>query len=158
MAATVETVETPRWAQRVANPVVRRLLRSPGHRLLGRYLMLLTVTGRRTGRRITVPVGRHELDGQVLCVAQGRWRVNLRGGAPVELLLDGRRRTGHGELVEDPDAVARVIAQLVARLGTAGAQRRLGIVVRGDGPPSHEELRAGLGGRKAVVRVTLDPA
>ncbi len=158
MAATVESVEPPRWAQRVMNPVVRAVLGSPAHRLLDAQIMLLTVTGRRTGRRISVPLGRHELDGQVVAVAGGRWRFNLRGGAPVELVLDGRRRTGRGELVEDPDEVARLYARLIAQAGSPKLARRLGVAIHGDGTPRHEELRAGLAGKKGVVRFTLDPA
>ena len=40
-----------------ANPVVRAVLRSPLHPLLSRSLALITVTGRRSGRRHPVPVG-----------------------------------------------------------------------------------------------------
>ena len=40
----------------VVNPVVRGVARSPAHRLLGRHLVLLTYTGRRTGRRHELPV------------------------------------------------------------------------------------------------------
>ncbi len=157
MTATVQSVEPPRWAQRLMNPVLRAALASPAARLLGGSLMLLTVTGRRTGRRISVPVGRHELDGQLVAVAGGRWRFNLRGGAPVELLLEGRRRTGRGELVEDPDEVAALYERLIAQAGPAGAGRRLGIAIQGEGTPRREELRAGLAGKKGVVRFTLDP-
>jgi deazaflavin-dependent oxidoreductase (nitroreductase family) len=38
------------------NPVVRTLARTPAHRLLGRRLVLLAYTGRRTGRRRELPV------------------------------------------------------------------------------------------------------
>ena len=41
---------------RVVNPVVRTVLRSPLHRLLGRHLLLLSYTGRRSGRSYVLPV------------------------------------------------------------------------------------------------------
>lgn len=42
---------------RAANRLVRPLLASRLHGVLSRFLMLLTCTGRKSGRRITIPVG-----------------------------------------------------------------------------------------------------
>ncbi len=39
------------------NRLVALLLRSPAHPLLSRQLALITVTGRRTGREHTLPIG-----------------------------------------------------------------------------------------------------
>ena len=102
----MEQGQPPRSVLRVVNPVVSALLRSPLHRLLSREYMLLTVTGRKTGRSYTIPVGRHEFDGAFVVYAAGGWRLNLRGGADVRLTLDGHERTGHAELEEDPARVA----------------------------------------------------
>jgi len=44
---------------RFANPVVKWILRSRLHRLLSAHLLLISVTGRRTGRVYTIPVGYH---------------------------------------------------------------------------------------------------
>ena len=41
---------------RVINPLVRALLRSPAHRVMSRGVLLLTYTGRRSGRRYALPV------------------------------------------------------------------------------------------------------
>ena len=86
---------------RMVNPLVRGLLRSPAHGLLSRRLLLITVTGRRTGRRFTIPVGYRETDGGIE-VAVGwpgrkRWWRNLRGGAPVVVRLRGEERAGWAE-------------------------------------------------------------
>jgi hypothetical protein len=69
----------------VANPAVRALLRSPAHRLLSGSLLLLTVTGRRSGRTFTFPV-MYAADGDDLLVFVGdhehkRWWRNLEGRA-----------------------------------------------------------------------------
>ena len=40
---------------RVVNPLVRGVLRSPAHRVLSGRLALLTVTGRRSGRTFRSP-------------------------------------------------------------------------------------------------------
>jgi len=42
---------------RAANRLVRPLVTSRLHRILSRFLMLLTYTGRKSGRRITIPAG-----------------------------------------------------------------------------------------------------
>ena len=57
-------------------------------------MMLLTYTGRKTGKRYTIPVG-YVRDEEVLVVFSSRaWRRNLRGGALVEVILQGRRYPG----------------------------------------------------------------
>ena len=83
---------------RAINPVVRLLLRSPAHGLLSGHLALLTVTGRRSGRTFTFPVG-YRQDGDRVTIGvdwpeRKRWWRNLVDGAPVELRLRGVRRTG----------------------------------------------------------------
>jgi hypothetical protein len=48
----------PMWVlNRIVNSHVRALLRSPLHPLLSGRLVLLRVTGRRSGRTFEVPVG-----------------------------------------------------------------------------------------------------
>jgi len=76
------------------NPVVVWILRSPLHRLLSRGLMLLSYTGRRSGRRHAIPVG-YQRSGAVITVLASRarrkrWWRNFREPAPVELLVRGR--------------------------------------------------------------------
>ncbi len=93
------------------------MLRSPLHRLISRYLMLLIFSGRRSGKRYEVVVGRHEMGDVLVVPSASRWRFNLRGGAPVEVMLGGIRRAGRAELLEDPDEVARAYEALLERVG-----------------------------------------
>jgi hypothetical protein len=46
----------PLWIFSVMNPFMKGLLRSPLHRLLSGTLMLLTYTGRKTGKQYTIPI------------------------------------------------------------------------------------------------------
>ena len=101
---------------RVVNPVVRAVLRSPAHRLLSGHLALLTVTGRRSGRAFTFPVGYHR-DGERVTVGvdwpeRKRWWRNLSDPAPVEIWLAGVRRTGTGQARADEHAGVTVEIQL----------------------------------------------
>ena len=86
---------------RAINPLVRLVLRSPAHGLLSGHLALLSVTGRRSGRTFTFPVG-YDRDGDRVTVGvdwpeRKRWWRNLLEPAPVEIWLAGVRRTGTGQ-------------------------------------------------------------
>ena len=150
----VEGVEPPKALGRVIGPVLRALLRSPLHALVSEQLMLLSFAGRKSGKPYEVVVGRHEMGGVLLVPSGSRWRMNLRGGAPVAVTLGGRRRSGHAELIEDPDGVARAYEELLGRIGLKNAQR-VGLRVNVDREPTREELKAALADHGAI-RVTLD--
>jgi deazaflavin-dependent oxidoreductase (nitroreductase family) len=147
----VQDARPPRNVIRIVNPVVNALLRSPLHRLLGKNLMLLTVTGRKTGRTYTVPVGRHESrDGTFVLSASGNWRHNLRGGAAVRLTLDGRERAAHAVLEEDPERAAEAFKTMLDQAGP----RALGVKVNVDRSPTIAEIRPVLA-RRTVAYLHL---
>jgi hypothetical protein len=87
------------------NPAVHAVLRSPLHAALDRSMLVLHVTGRKTGRRYDIPVGYVDLDGHLLVVAQHRWRANLRGGADIEVTYRGRRQRMRADLWSVPGSV-----------------------------------------------------
>lgn len=83
---------------RTVNPLVRAILRSPAHGLLSRRVMLITVTGRRSGRSFTFPV-QYRREGTRITIGVGaperkRWWRNLRGGAPVTVEVRRIRHPG----------------------------------------------------------------
>ena len=80
-------------------------------------LAVISFTGRKTGRRYAVPVGYQELDGQGLILTAAGWKANLRGGADVEVVHDGRTQPMRADLIEDADEVADVYVALLQRLG-----------------------------------------
>ena len=107
---------------RTANPLIRSVLRSPAHGLFSRNLALITVTGRRSGRSFTIPVGYREKGDRVTIEVgwpeRKRWWRNLRGeGAPVQLVLHGKRRAGHATARGDEQSGVTV----EVRLEPAGA-------------------------------------
>ena len=147
----VQDARPPRNVIRFVNPVIKALLRSPLHRLLSKNLMLLTVTGRKSGRTYTVPVGRHQSnDGSFVLSAAGNWRHNLRGGTDVRVTLDGREHAAHAVLEEDADRAAEAFKTMLDRAGP----RALGVKVNVDRSPTAAEIRPVLAlanGRHAPV-------
>ena len=97
------------------NPVIAALLRSPLHPLLSPGLVLVTVTGRRSGRRYTIPVG-YQRDGDdlVVMVSEARrkqWWRNYYEPGPVAVRLRGRDRAGRAALVAPGSDEFREIAE-----------------------------------------------
>jgi hypothetical protein len=136
----VERVTPPLLLVRAANPVMRWLLASPAHAVASSQLLLLHFTGRRSGRRYTVPAGYHDLDGVPSVLTNSGWRVNFRGGADIEVTLRGRRRPARATLVGDPASVAATYQAMIDRLGWKAAHRRLGIRSNVGRAPTRDEL------------------
>jgi hypothetical protein len=140
----------PRLLMRlVVNPVVRTVLRSPAGRWCGPVL-LLEVTGRRSGRRRRIPVVGHVSSGSVYALTDASWARNFTGGAPVVVTRRGRRTAVRGVLVDDPVAAAAVVRDVVA---TDGA-RALGLALPADRSPTDAEL---CGLRRVVLLAGLEP-
>lgn len=91
------------------DPMMIRLLRSPFHGLVSRGMMLVSLTGCKSGRTITTPTN-YLRDGNVLWVVSWRYRKwwrNLRGGAQVRVLLAGKSVEGRGQVIEEQKSVAQ---------------------------------------------------
>ena len=101
-----------------ANRVVKLILSSPAHGMLSDRLLILTVTGRRTGKKRTFPVA-YEQDGDKLSLhidwpERKVWWRNLIGGAPVSVRLRNQVRHGHGVTHGDARSGVHVDIQLDA--------------------------------------------
>lgn len=91
------------FMNKVINPVVRLVLLSPVHGMLSSALLLLTYQGRKTGRTYTLPV-QYAQEGQKIYLVPGApehktWWRNLRGEAPVQVYLRGKRLPGKARLL-----------------------------------------------------------
>jgi deazaflavin-dependent oxidoreductase (nitroreductase family) len=147
----VEDARPPKAVLTLVNPIMVALLRSRLHRVASKNLMLLTVTGRKSGRSYTLPVTRHEQPDETLVVsAAGSWRHNLRGGGDVRVTLDGRERTAHATVEDDPVRAAEVFKGLLERAGA----RAVGVKVNVDHAPTPEEIKPALAHR-VIAYVTL---
>ena len=85
--------------QKLYNPIVRLLLRSPLHGLLSNSTMLVIFAGRESRKSNTTPVNYVWDDHMLLVVSpEGRlWWRNLRGGAAVTVRVREQTFRGLGE-------------------------------------------------------------
>jgi deazaflavin-dependent oxidoreductase (nitroreductase family) len=85
-------VKLPEPLFAIINPVMRMFLRSPVHGLLSDSLMLITFTGRKSGRQFTTPVRYIKTGETIRCftAAENQWWRNLRSPAEVQLRIQGK--------------------------------------------------------------------
>jgi deazaflavin-dependent oxidoreductase (nitroreductase family) len=89
------------------NNTMKFLLRSPLHGLISKAIVLISFTGRKSGKTYSTPVSYSQSGSQVFIFTHAEWWKNLRGGAPVTLRLRGRDVQGRADVVaEDKQAVA----------------------------------------------------
>ena len=89
--------------KRVINPVMARFLaRGMG----SKTLMMLEFTGRRSGRSYSFPVGYMQDGPTLFCYSPFSWWRNLRGGAPVTVVLRGHKLHGVANVCTDTDQIA----------------------------------------------------
>ncbi|MEE9608526.1 MAG: nitroreductase/quinone reductase family protein [Myxococcota bacterium] len=142
------------------NPLLAAILRSPLHWLLSPGLVLLTVTGRRTGRRYSIPVG-YQRDGEVLTIMVSEapkksWWRNFRQPGSIELHLRGRARSGRAELVAPgSDEFRSAASRTLRRMPWLG--RVFGIDYDRHKGLDDDQVKR-LGEQIAVVRIALDAA
>src|SRR4051794_22606829 len=99
-AAVVRNARPPDMVVRVANVIIRPLLRSPAARAI-EPLALLEFDGRRTGQRRRVVVGWHAVDDEGFVVTPAPWRANFANGHAVTVHHRGRVTQSLGTLVDD---------------------------------------------------------
>src|SRR6266498_1607136 len=99
----------------ILNVPMRVLLRLPFPTPLSRRLMLVSFTGRKSGKAYRQPVSYVQQGDTLLTPGGGRWKSNLRDGQPVRIRLRGRDVLARPELIKDPDEIERLLAVMAAR-------------------------------------------
>ena len=112
----------PKWLFRVVNPVMKALLRSRLHALISHEVMVLSFTGRTSGKQYAVPVGYLQQHNRLYFSCLAGWWQNLPG-APVAVRLRGQDRRGTAARIVDPDGIREVVQLLIAKRGERVAKR-----------------------------------
>jgi hypothetical protein len=93
----------PRPVRILANVIATTILRSRWHGMRSDRLLLLTFTGRKSGKEFTTPM-RYIQEGETLRITVVYpWWKNLVEKATVRVLLRGQMRTGIAEVLPEKD-------------------------------------------------------
>src|SRR5438067_13608590 len=139
--------------QKLYNPFVIALLRSPLHGLLDKHTMLITITGRKSGKRYTFPVS-YVREGENLLVISQKdraWWKNLRGGAQVLVFLQGHTLRARGESLTDTEMAAHIL--LLILQSVPAYQRLLHVTLDATGQPEHPEALTRLAQDHVTIRM-----
>ena len=135
------------------NDFVKFFLRTPLYIFMGNT-MLITVTGCKTGKKYTTPVGFYR-EGDTLWIISNRertWWRNIKEDGEVEMRIRGKDVSGFAEVILDEGAVARQIGDYVKHIPMAA--KPLGVRVEKDGPNPEDAAR--LAKERVFVRIKLN--
>ncbi len=142
-----------------ANRFVAFILRSPLCIFMS-GLLLITVTGRKSGRAISTPVNYvrdsardSARNGDTLLVTSKvdrTWWKNLRGGAPVTLRLQGKTYRATATVIEDRTAVE----QELLRFFRLTKRTIAGIHLTPEGQPTNLEKFARVVQSRVIIEIT----
>ena len=144
MSQTTQTPSVPP----IVTQTMKFVLRSPVHGMVSKTVLLITFTGRKSGKTYTTPVDYSQDGDQVTIFTHADWWKNLRNGAPVTLRIRGRDLQGLAEPVAEDKRV--VAAGLAAHLQKVPSDcRYYGVTIDGQGKPNPQEVE------KAVQNVVM---
>lgn len=140
----------------IGNAIMKVLLRSPLHSVASNSIMLITVIGRKTAKTYTTPVNYIEDEEAgiltILSHQHRTWWRNLRGSAPVRVVLRGEQLGATGYIFESgPELVERFYAYLCEEPRLAP---HLGVDTDEDGTPIYASAEAAAEG-KVMIEVWL---
>ena len=136
------------------NVFMRPLLRLPFPTPLTGRLMLVSYTGRKTGKAYQQPVSYVQQGDTLLTPGGGKWKLNLREDQPVRIRLRGQDVLARPELVKDPDEIERLITVMAAANPTVSAF--IGIPKGPDGRLDRARLETAVSYGFRIVRWHLE--
>ena len=134
--------QTPKFLLRLIHLPPRILYAIGLGPVIGRFVLLLTTTGRKSGKPRVTPLQYEEIEGKIyLGAALGKkadWVRNIQAHPQVEIRLKGRRFMGRAETVTDPQQIANFLEVRLQH-----HPKMVGAMLRAEGvalPPSRSEL------------------
>jgi F420H(2)-dependent quinone reductase len=139
---------------RVVNVPMRAMLGLPFPTPLGGRLMLVFLTGRRTGKSYRQPVSYVRDGAALLTPGGGNWKLNLKDGQPVRIRLRGRDVLARPEIIDQPAEVGRLLGIMTEASPMAG--RFVAIPRNPDGTFDADRLEAATRWGFRVIRWHLE--
>lgn len=135
------------------NDFMSWVLRSPFHGILSSSMMLITITGRKTGNKYTIPVG-YYVEGDSLWVITShdrKWWRNLQGGAKVGLLLQRKPVQAIAETETEERSVEARMYEYLQHVPQAA--KPMGVRMEGKKPNAEDIARTAKG--RLFIRLEL---
>lgn len=130
------------------NKTMKFLLGSPLHGMVSKSVVLITFTGRKSGKTYSTPVSYSQHDDTVTIFTHAQWWKNLTPGGAVTLRLRGRDRQGMAELVAaDKQAIAAALSEHLRQVSSDA--RWYAVTCDAQGSPNPAEIE------KAVETVVM---
>ena len=136
------------------NVFMRPVLRLPFPTPLTKRIMLVSFTGRKTGKAYQQPLSYVQQGDTLLTPGGGKWKLNLREDQPVRIRLLGHDVFARPEFVKDPDEIEHLIGVMTAANPTVGAF--VGIPKQPDGRLDRSRLETAVKYGFMIVRWHLD--
>ena len=135
------------------NDFVKFFLHTPFYVFMG-GTMLITVTGRKTGKKYTTPVGFYR-EGNTLWILSSRdrtWWRNVKDGAEVEMRIRGKDVTGFAETILNEGDVVSQLGEYLQHIPMAAK----GLGVRMENGKPHPDDAARLAKERLFVKIKLN--
>jgi hypothetical protein len=136
----IDVGHPPSAVLRVVNPILSTLLHTPLAGPARKQLMVLSFTGRKTGRPYSIPVSAHLINNDLYALTGAPWKQNFRGGAAAQVLHDGKTIAMRGELIRDRAVVSDLFLRCTQGYGVQRAQRMIGLKFRDQRIPTLDEF------------------
>jgi hypothetical protein len=153
----IDVGHPPSALLRLVNPALRFLLGTPLAGPARKQLMVLSFTGRKTGRPYSIPLSAHLIDHDLYALTGAPWKQNFRDGAPAEVVYDGKTTAMRGELIRDRAVVSDLFQRCAESYGVQRAQRMMGLKFREQRIPTRDEFGEAVD-RLHLAAVRLTPA
>lgn len=140
------------------NPFITWLLRSPFHGFMSKSTMLITFTGRKSGKTYTTPVNywaTTEGEKPVYITTSHRartWWRNFRQGAPLTARIRGKAYRGIATVVEDEAQVSEILRDYFHHAPQMA--RYFGVRLQENGEPDPADIQSAARTR-VIVKTSL---
>ncbi|MBA3822762.1 MAG: nitroreductase family deazaflavin-dependent oxidoreductase [Ktedonobacterales bacterium] len=150
---TTPTPTAPRQPPKLANRLLGAALHLPFTTPLSRAILLLTFTGRKSGKRFTTPVGYQRMGEVVTLFTDHDWYKNLQAQPKVTLLLAGKTLHGTATVTHgQPDVIDPALWDFVQ--ASPAAARAYGVSRTANGQLDRASATAAAA-RFTLIRVQL---
>jgi hypothetical protein len=148
------------FMNKIANPIVRLIIRSPLHGVMSASVLLISYTGCKSGKEYTLPV-QFACENHTIYIVPGNpnkktWWRNLRREPAVKLWLSGKSRTGRAVVLEGNHQVGLITQGLTTYLQRFPPSAKMRNVRIDQAGRVNQEDAVRVAKSTVIVRVDLD--